>query len=247
LDFPDDVPVNPKMGMLLEHANTVRDMEATDSLKPTQAQYALTVGDKGIIAGSASDLDDDLTLIEVLDPEQHKDEYPDWADRLQNSYLLCRWVSHHDPVGDHGWFSRVKIIKVSDEHFEVLRGWATEHNWPKEIPDWLMSYYKEYTDSLADTNIAKVPKIAVCGLCGGNNVSLFFRATVEIVAQAGDLVDPDGEGGTVSVPISEGESDGNMSVELYCTDCRGTRQLDRGEVRVQGGSKIGHILAHFLG
>lgn len=233
-------PMNPMMGFVLAQSNLTRDIEETDQLKPTKDQYALKVGDKCLVAGTSSELDQDFETCEIIDPAAHAEEYPDWADRIQRSYLLCRYSTIMDPLGDTGWFARVKLIQIPDDKFEEIRSWDL-NDLPDEPPAWLTEIYDKYAKELAALSPGTIPVQVPCENCGGKDVGLLLMHHTHTAAHAGTVKH---EGKTVYVQLDEENVNCHLSAKLYCPDCESERELNPDEVRIVPGTAMSSAMHH---
>lgn len=239
-EFHEGHPVNPLIAMILATSDIMADTMVTDDLKPLSSQYELKVGCKAIMAGTNSTLDGDLTVLEVVDPENFAGNYPNWEERLMKSYLLCRWQSESDPEGGFGWFSRVKLIEVTDEHHAEVLSWIEKQERPDNAPDWLVETYDNYTRSLSEIAPTKVPKLAHCGVCESAKVVVVVKHIATFSSPAGEIQSENGT--TAFVPIGEMSHDCESSGHLHCTECGSTRQMEQGELLISKDSDIARAL-----
>jgi hypothetical protein len=213
---------NPIMAMMLQTSNltgNVSDFEA--EVKPLPVQYAAVPGDKGIIASSENPIDSDFAVAEILDPAEYAEQFPDWEQRLQNSYILCGWFSLADPEGSVGWFSRVKFIPISEEQYDETLKWQ-EGEWPDDPPEWLNDIYTWYTDSMHARVPDRIPTTVKCPECGSNKTDLQIKKIYTASARAG-VVERDGE--VKYVHISGVEKDGEGQARIVCESCSHTWRI----------------------
>lgn len=228
VELPDDVPFSLALGVVLAKSNLIAEGLAIDeTVKPFPAQYAMGPGDVALVSGNNSMIDHDFTCVRLLEPEEHKDAFPDWETRLQNSYVLCRWNSAEEPDGDIGWFSRVKLIQISLEHYTQIIAWLSdkENGLPDHPPEWLQEYYNEYTDALARSSPGMMPTRVSCAKCGGRDVELHAIHSTRIAASAGEVVT---NGKTTYVPLSP-ETECETEAHLHCRTCNARGDLSDDE------------------
>jgi hypothetical protein len=173
-------------------------------------------------------VEQDFTLLKLLDPEEHKDAFPNWEERLQRSYVLCEWLSNDDPEGDIGWFSRVKLVEITEEQYAEVKTWIREDALPDEPPDWLDEAYALYTERLSKMAPDDVTVNVLCGECGSRKVEIHIYHAIRKAAPAGQ-VEKDGK--TVFLPMGHrGSSDCVAQIHLHCQDCNARRDLDDDEI-----------------
>jgi hypothetical protein len=117
-----------------------------ESHKPTPAQYALEPGDTAFVLGSRSEVDNDLIITQVLMPDELADEFPDWEERFQKGYMLCRWYAYGDKEGDSGWFARSSLVPLPPVDFATVLGdfilgrELTGDNYNQDYPQMVRAY-----------------------------------------------------------------------------------------------------------
>ena len=118
----DGLPFNPSTMIEFAQSNYAASAESRDrNFSPTTSQFALKEGDVGFVGGTDSHVDHDLVMVRVIFPDETaQNEYPDWEERLSNSYVFCQWRSYRDPEGDYGWFARAGIIPLSKETYDKV-------------------------------------------------------------------------------------------------------------------------------
>jgi hypothetical protein len=214
----DEYGFNPIAAIMLRGMDVVGPNRTYDEdTRPTTQQYAVQVGERVILAKTGSKMDQDIVFGVVLDPEEHKEDYPDFQDRLLRSYMLVRWRSTLDSRGDNGWFARARLIPITDDdNWDEVEKWFLTETFPERFPDWLNELYTSLTESLSEVN-ANIPKLVRCPGCDSMNVNLKAVHTAYIVGRAGKVTKDDG---TESYTIF-GEPEQSMNTEhrLICDDC----------------------------
>lgn len=220
--------LNPGLMIALAKSNIVGDTETIDrELKPTDQQFALKPGDHAVTIATNSIVDQDFVCIEILDPEQHKEEFPDWEHRLQNSYVLCRWFSAKDVHGGIGWYTRVKLVPITDEQYaDVEQRRDQDEGFADEPPDWLYDAYDNYMDALHQREPSKVPAPVSCPHCQSRNTELNITYSVSLSAKAGMLIK---NGKEKYVQVTDIEKEESLDAHLFCGDCRAKADLDESE------------------
>lgn len=234
--------MNPALAFALGQMNITKEMMETDEIKPSPAQYSLKPGDKAVIAGTRAKLDSEFEVVEILDSSEYAAEYPDWADRLQRSYMLCHYITFDDPMGQTGWFARVKLIQINDEQYQELKGWCEdeESRPPDGPPDWLKEVYDKFTKTIIGIQTGgSVPEIYQCEACGHEPIGLIMMHHTHGAAAAG-VMTLDGE--QVFVSMDDGHVDCHLSARLYCGECEWTRDLTEDEVRISTASEFAQML-----
>lgn len=230
MDVPEDIPFNMAIGLILAKSQVVGERNMDEDLKPFSAQFDLAPGDKAIVSTAESMIDKDFTAVEILNPEAYAATFPDWEERFQKSYVLCQWNSEADQTGDIGWFARVKLIGVTEEHYSEIQSWVAEANFPESPPDWLNGYYNEYTDSLAEVSPGSVPVTPTCPECGARDIQLHAVHMHRLSAQAGKITR---DGRTVYTARSDPSRDTVSEAHLHCMTCNAMGDLDDDEWELQ--------------
>jgi len=141
--------MGPDIQMMMEFATqdfAMSSHRSGETHKPTSEQYALQPGDTAFVIGSNSEVDNDLIIAQLMMPDEQVDTYPDWEDRFQRGYVLCRWYSYGDKEGDHGWFSRASLVPLPPIDFaKVLGDFAlgremTGDNFNGDYPELVRAY-----------------------------------------------------------------------------------------------------------
>jgi hypothetical protein len=235
---------NPLMGLMLAANTTVREAMITDDLRPTSTQYSMGPGDFAILPGTAAEIDQSVTLVELLDPAQHADEFPDWEDRLLNSYVCVKFTDEENPEGYTGWVSRVKLIQLDTDQYGQVMKWMTKDEVrPDTIPDWLDAIYNEYQNEVARSSGGAIPEMVACGNCGQNNVVLRFIHTTELITDVGKLV---GDDNIYLAQEDHKHSSCSSSATLVCSTCNWTADLnlDQEQLKAKPGGLIHDAMQH---
>jgi hypothetical protein len=236
--------VNPLLVMALSKINLVQQVEETDQVKPSPEQYGLKSGDKAVVAGTKAAIDLEFEVCEILDSSEYAQEFPDWAERLQRSYLLCRYYTTSEPLGEVGWFSRVKLIPITEEQYEEVKGWITEDDLPDVPPDWLKETYRKWDKSVARAAPDQMAIVATCESCGHEPVGLIIIHHTHGAATAG-ILEVDGK--RVYVPLDDHGADCKMDARIYCGECEHYKELEDDEVRINTQHEFAQLLANHLG
>lgn len=160
---------------------------ATENLMPSDRQLSLKPGDRcvqsdGLKSGNTQGAP--LTICELLDPEQHTEDFPDWETRMLNSYVLCRYwtnmeLTHEFDVPEIGWFSRVHLIKVPENYmWEELRGYVIHNEVPVIPPAWLCQMLVSNAVEIGRVNGDFIPSPTRCPECGSTAVMLSIHQSM---------------------------------------------------------------------
>lgn len=215
---------NPILSMLL-HANHFvgPGAEVDENMEPLPSQYAMGIGDKALLANANTPLEEDFTLLEIIDPEPHAGIYPDWEERWgMNRHVLAQYFSFDDPEGGVGWFPRVKLLPLSEERYAEALVWKTE-GFPIAAPDWVEEMFTAYTDQISSQDPGLIPVLVTCGNCGSRNVHLHVQAMRRWDGRAGQVI-KDGE--IRYIPVNEPDVETDWSGHLKCMDCKAAGELD---------------------
>jgi hypothetical protein len=219
---------HPILAMMLNDNSFLGQAEAVENeIMPLQTQLEMKPGDHAILAAASTPLERDFVMITVLDPERHEGTFPDWEERLLNSYLLCEYFSREDMAVSIGWFARVKMLPISAEHWREADGWREQEHWPNRIPDWAEQYYLEYSNQLSKVAPERVTKKAICPYCDSLNVALRVIIREEVLANAGSIQakQSDGSYRTVYLPCSDAATQMEYTAHLQCQDCGASADL----------------------
>jgi hypothetical protein len=222
-----DYSFNPLVSLLLASNDMIGDLTTVeDEVRPTESQYAIQVGDNVLIASTSAHIDHDLGFGVVVDPLEYQALFPDYEDRLLRSFLLIKWRSRDDNLGDLGWFSRVKLIPISEDQGEQANGWF-ETGFPEEPDAWVRDSYTALTQELATFNEG-VPSPVICPGCGSNNTVLRAIKTNQMVGQVGVVTQNDQ---TLYVFLGPTHDHEDIGFRITCSDC--------GANAAVGGDQIG--------
>jgi len=222
---------NPMLAMLLE-SNSFVGMapDVENEIMPIDAQLNFGPGDVAMLAGANTPLESDFAIVQAIDPEQKAETYPDWEERLLNSYVLCSKFSKNDPEVSIGWFSRVKILPISHQHYEEALGWLV-NGFPDEVPSWCETYHHRYVDQLAQHAPEIVPRGVVCPYCESRDVALIVQRRLEYTSKAGTVLH---DGKNLFVPINQVEESSTHTATLRCKNCKAYADLGDEEWNLPG-------------
>lgn len=215
--------MNPFMAMILEHSSFVSEAENVEAtIRPLPEQQAFGVGDVAILASANTALEQDFTVVKGLEPIEHEETFPDWQERvLMHDHVLVELFSREDPEFSVGWVHRLKLLPIKQYRYKELRSWR-KNGFPDDVPEWIMKYYREYTDKLAEQAPDKVPVAIVCEKCGKRNVELVVTRRLTWTARTG-LLKYNGE--MRHVPINDPEMTSTHVARLVCADCKAQAEL----------------------
>jgi hypothetical protein len=214
---------HPLMMMLLNQSAFAGGAESVENeIMPLESQLTLTPGVHCMVAASNTPLERDFVMATMVDAEQHSGDFPDWEERMLNSYVLCEYWSRDDPDTHLGWFSRLKLVPITEEHYQDADSWRPD-DWPHEMPDWATDYLRIYTDQLSDRAPERVPHVVSCPNCGERDVQIKVVRRLTYEARAGELSH---EEQRRYVPLHELDVEENYFARLICPDCGSVAEME---------------------
>jgi hypothetical protein len=213
---------HPLMALLLETNTFLGQAEMVENtIMPLDNQLTFGVDDCAILAGSNIPLERDFVLVRGLDPEKHAEAFPDWEDRMLNSYVLCEIFSRADPDISIGWISRLKLMRIPKYRYKEARRWMKD-GFPDQLPDWAGVAYRKYTDALAERAPEVVPLQVTCPNCHRREVELLVVRRIEYRVNAGQVKVGEGQR---YVPLHPPEEKDSHTARLHCRKCDSTAEL----------------------
>ena len=195
-------------------------------------------GDYAILPGTAANIDQSITIFKILNPEEHKEEFPDWEERLQNSYVLGWLTDEEDVEGYLGWASRVKLIQLTQEQYENVQQMLVDGK-PERMPEWLDTLYHQYQKDLAAESPDNVPAPVTCSRCGKYTVTLHFSHSTELIFEVGKNLKDD----TYAVLPSYHRSC-TSKARLVCHSCHHGVDVPVEKLKADPNSNMAQILHH---
>lgn len=223
---------HPQLVMMLNQLQFLGPTEVLQkNMKPLPMQYGIKPGDKCLMATGNTMVESDFTVVSVIEPDSHPDLFPDWPVRVEGvegesgPHVLGEWFSTSTPEGDLGWFSRMKLIPIAEEHYAAVQGWRDASIFPEERVGWIEDAYSSYTDQFSQLDSGIFPTLVTCGACGSRNVELHIVGKKIVTARAGQL---QRKGKTVYVPVNDPVVDYAWLSHLICQneDCKATKALE---------------------
>src|SRR5436190_10077785 len=173
---------NPLMAFMLESNSFTGPAEDIENqVLPIPEQMEFGPGDVGIMAMANTGLERDFTVIKGLDPAKYAETFPDWDQRPLHA--LCKYFSVNDSEEKVGWFSRLKLMKISTYRYRETRRWRTE-GYPEVFPDWVEDCYTKFADALAQAAPELVPRAVSCPKCHKRKVQLCVDRRLQFVTKA---------------------------------------------------------------
>lgn len=213
---------HPLMSLLLESHSFLGAAESVENnIMPLDEQLNFGPGDGALLASANTPLEQDFAVVRGVDPAKHAETWPDWEERTMNSYVLCEIFSKTDPVISLGWISRVKILPIKAYRYKELRSWRKK-GFPDDVPDWVLAYYRRYTDELSERAPEVVPRAVTCPHCGKRNVQLVVVRRLEYRGRAGSVKFGEGER---HVPLTDPDLRDTHTAQLICPDCQARADL----------------------
>lgn len=232
MHIPESVTLKLDVAMALASSDFAKtSVELDHELHPVAAQYELGADDYAVVASSSARVDSDFTVAQILNPEGHADQFPDWEDRIHGSFVLCQWHSLLCKEGALGWFARAKLIPIEEsQHNEVLQ-WLDggKDELPTEPPEWVAQKYDEYTTALSNERPGVIPRRPACGECGSKNVQLHAMHITRIACMAGEVEEDDGQKMVYSA-TSEPTRHCETMAHLHCNDCNARAEIESDEL-----------------
>lgn len=220
---------NPILAMLLHSSGFLGPaLDHEENLKPLPRQFDLGIGDKCLVATANTPLEEDFTVLEILDPEEHAKTFPNWEERWGlNRHVLAKYFSLEDQEGDIGWFARVKLVPITDEQYEEASTWRLGE-FPDEVPEWITEAFTAYTDELSKLDPAVIPVLVTCpnAQCGSREVHLHVLAQKKFDVRAGEV---QREGKTLYVPTNDPAVEEKWVAHLKCVTCGATAELEESD------------------
>src|SRR5262245_16588291 len=208
--------MNPLLAIMLGANNFVGGAEVVENeIRQLPDQLAFGPGDAAVLAAANTALERDFGVVYAIDPEEHAEEFPDWEERMLNSFVLCEHFSRNDAQVSIGWFNRLKLLRIPKYRYKEARRWV-KNGFPEEIPEWVNKVYTKYTDQLADMAPDRVPKSVKCPNCKSRQVQMIVVRTVTYEARAG-VVQQEGKDHYVS--LEDPDQTSTHTVNLVCQDC----------------------------
>jgi len=222
---------HPLLALMLESNSFLGVSEVVeDEIMPLDEQLNFDVGDAAILATANTMLERDFVILRMIDAEKHAKTFPDWEERLLNSFVLCKYFSRNDPEESIGWFSRLKVVPISNYRYREARTWMKKE-FPSEIPDWAFKAFQDLADRLSVNAPAIIPKAVTCPNCGDRNVGLKVVRRVTYAGRAGVLKINDVEH---YVPLSDPTEEANHTAMLVCQECHSEATLADDEWQLPG-------------
>lgn len=250
-DFPEDMPEEvrqvlrnimdsmgeggPQIGIVAASVGPKSDSHdfVAEQVMPSEAQLALKPGDFVTVMGSQDDPvsnSEHGILGEVLDPAEYASTFPDWEDRILNSYMLLNWRETGMETPELGWFARARLILVPTGHEkdfeEYFLDTGLEGGFP---PGWLVEMYVEMVKGISKSNKNFLPPMMHCPKCDSQRVYMHTKRSKEQITFVGQITD-DWENkadlATGVYAVSSFADRETTSAELHCTSCEAVIDLE---------------------
>jgi len=217
---------HPIMALLLEQNSFLGQAEQVENdIMPIDDQLNFGPGDAAILASANTPLEQDFVIARAVNAEKYAQEFPDWEERLLNSYVLCQLFSKNDPEIHLGWVSRLKLLPIKTHRYKECRRWMKD-GFPESMPQWATDQYRMYTDKLAEQAPGVVPRSINCPNCGSTEVELVVTRRIEYKGRSGKLLR---DGNEIYVPVVEPDIEQEHTARLRCTGCDSTATLEDSE------------------
>jgi hypothetical protein len=232
MDVPNGVPFDFRLAMSLSNGTfAAGSTDMDENIKPLDSQYALGPGDYAMSAATNALVDDNHTVMKILDPTAFSDRFPDWETRLQRSYILAEWISHRHKEPHIGWFSRVKLMPITEPQFQEASGWVDTQIFPSPPPSWVDDAYYKITEGLSQHD-SSIPRAVECGKCGGHSVEIHRVSVYRWTNRAGVLMEDleSGEQKPRYTNLTDSETDKMVEAHLHCSECGARMDLTFGDM-----------------
>ena len=237
-----DFEFNPQMAVMLREMDTTGMANDHKVLHPSLEQYEMQPGQRAAMVTTDCALDEDFTLLTLLDPSEYAIQYPDWEARVGRDYRLCAWRSALDKEGTIGWFQLGRIIPLdTEEHYAELLQTAILDPDDQGAPQWLNDIYGDYLEGLQQVDPDQVYAPVECNQCQSKNVELHVKKTIVGTGMVGskEKIMPNGdrimEFGVIRAPhVAE-----HVEAHLHCNDCEYRGNFNDAEIESISIQKMG--------
>lgn len=235
-EFPE-APPSLHMLLALMRADFCLHAKQTDeTMSPFPAQYDMGPGDFAALAMTESAVDKDFVVMRLVNPEDYAEQFPDWAERLQKSYVLAKWISLYDHDSENlGWFARVKLVQLTSQQYEESVTRLKDKDFDPNQPSWLFEQYEAYNVALAEHADNDIGKRIRCANCGSRNTNIHMIRMEKWAAPA-MMLEQEGEDTKLWIPHTHPDREGHA--HIHCDNCDYRVNVDAG--RVQMPAKGGH-------
>lgn len=234
--FPAEIPTSPQMLAQLKSMTIAPTSTIASQTTPVLEQTKLSTGDWATILNGAATLEDDFSVVQIVNHLEYTANFPDYSSRVLKNWVLCKWASHHDherepePSFHIGWFEVARLVPITEEQahelLEVIVATGTRtHGNLTEVPNWLYSLYDKWVDKMNTASPTTMQAPATCGNpdCKSKNVDLHGVRTTRLTTRAGVL---EINGKNTFVNASNVVTDSTSRMHLHCQDCGSLRILD---------------------
>ena len=210
---------------------------AAEEIMPTAAQLKIEPGH--LVHTYDISGDGVLMVGEVIDPETQAEQFPDWQTRLEKYYILGRWRSSNEPLGEAvlGWEARSKLIQVDQDQYNEILRWIESNHVPEEGTDWWYILVSESLHEAAEMNPRQLFKVLDCNECGSHGVVLKVVKTITAYMRPGFDSEDENPKGTLFELSNPREDDEESSAEVFCVACGFSEPLPRDVKVLRKGPK----------
>jgi hypothetical protein len=229
----NDFEFDPRMAVMLRQMDITGMANDPKVLHPSLQQYEMQPGQRAVMVTTDCELDQDFTLLTMLDPSEYAEQYPDWEARVGRDHRLCEWRSQMDNDGSIGWFQLGRIIPLdTQEHYDELLKTAVLEPDRKGAPQWLNEIYGDYLEGLRQVDPDQVYAPVECAQCQSKNVELHVKKTIVGTGMVGSKVTyaPNGDKIEEYGVIRQPHVQENMEAHLHCNDCEYRGNFNQAEI-----------------
>lgn len=207
-----------------------------NEVMPNEEQLSLGEGDTTIISSEDdAHSSTEFQVLKIMDPSEHADDFPDWEERLFNSYVFGQWYDADNLVGEYGWFPRVNLIKINDEQWDRVMNHIAKKERMTYPEVWLIERYNHTIVGLAKANPGSFPVPMTCGECGRLTVTLDITGTKKKSYTVGTFTDNTDRDPQGFYSCSSSYVEEDFVGQLHCLGCGFKLQMNLEEHNIYLG------------
>jgi len=207
-----------------------------EQVRPSQEQFDLGPGDFVSVSNSEDGGGSVICAARLLDPNEYAEDFPDWEERVLNSFVLGTWYTPDQLQGELGWFARSKLVKLSPAQFSEFFEWIKNGEVPNPVPAWIAQRYNEVVIGLNEANEDFMPNPLKCGGCGSLAQVLDVSYSHRSLHSVGRFRDKEGKDPNAYYAASQHSETEKRETLLRCLNCGATEDVDGVEIFFHSGS-----------
>lgn len=235
--FPREIPTSHVMYEQLQRMSIAPTTTIASQTVPLLEQTNLGPGAWATMLSTSQMVEDDTTVVQILDHLVYESMFPDYQARLLKNWVMCKWASHHDHEREPeitwhlGWVERGRLVPLAEEEAQqlldmIVAAGATVEGELGVLPSWLFRRYDQFVDRMNRAAPTVVGRSAVCGNCGSKDVELHGRSVTYLATKAG-VKEIDGK--DTYINASPVVADKQRQMHLHCQGCDHKLYIDPGE------------------